>query len=174
MENLIEAIRTALRDDAEPIARRAGMMACRKILAVLETATLETATDEEPTAAATAAPSSTAAVMPPSEATGAPSSAATAAPSSTAAMPPSEATGAPSSAPSAGHVAPPVQMPAPGIDPAAVATLVASLGKLPPEQLLDLAIARLRAALPAGVSVPAPSTPLRFQIVPIHHLGNPK
>jgi hypothetical protein len=54
-----------------------------------------------------------------------------------------------------------------------VATLVASLGKLPPEQLLDLAIARLRAALPPGTTVPAP-TPLRFQLIPLHHLGRSK
>jgi hypothetical protein len=63
--------------------------------------------------------------------------------------------------------------PALPIDPAAVATLFASLGKLPPEQLLDLAIARLRAALPPGASVPAPA-PLRFQLVPLHHLNQIK
>ena len=135
----------ALREDAEPIARRAGLVACRKLLAVLEAA----ATDDGPTTAPTAPPSSETTAAPPSEATAAPSSG---------------ATRAPSSAPTA------AQAPAPPIDPAAVATLVASLGKLPPEQLLDLAIARLRAALPPGVSVPAPATPLRFQIVPIHHL----
>jgi pyruvate/2-oxoglutarate dehydrogenase complex dihydrolipoamide acyltransferase (E2) component len=145
MENLIEAIRTALRDDAEPIARRAGLVACRKILAVLETAT-----DDESTTAPTAVPSS--------EATAAPSSTATA-------IPPNEAT-----APTAAHVTPPASAPAPRIDPDAVASLVASLGKLPPEQLLDLAIARLRAALPPGTSVPAATPPLRFQIVPLHHL----
>ena len=36
MENLIETIRTALRDEADPIARRAGLVACRKLLAMLE------------------------------------------------------------------------------------------------------------------------------------------
>ncbi|HWU88502.1 MAG TPA: hypothetical protein VN253_14550 [Kofleriaceae bacterium] len=59
-------------------------------------------------------------------------------------------------------------MPA-SVDPSAVATLVASLGKLPPEQLLDLAISRLRAALPPGANVPA-TAPLRFQLVPLNHL----
>jgi hypothetical protein len=142
MENLIETVRTALRDDAEPIARRAGLVACRKLLAALEAAT-----DDEPT---TAEPSSEATAAPSSEATAAPSSEATAARTATTA-----------------------QASAPPIDPAAVATLVASLGKLPPEQLLDLAIARLRAALPPGASVPAP-TPLRFQLVPIHHLKQTK
>ncbi len=147
MENLIEIIRTALREDAEPIARRAGLVACRKLLAVLEAAT-----DAEPTTTPTATPPSETTAAPPSEATAASSSAATGT----------------SSAPTA------AQAPAPPIDPASVATLVASLGKLPPEQLLDLAIARLRAALPPGVSVPAPATPLRFQIVPIHHLERMK
>jgi hypothetical protein len=147
MENLIEIVRTALRDDAEPIARRAGLVACRKLLAALEAAT-----DDEPTAATS------------TEATEAP-------PGTAAAMPSSEPTAEQSSAPTAARVAATAQASAPPIDPAAVATLVASLGKLPPEQLLDLAIARLRAALPPDVSVPSPSTPpLRFQIVPIHHL----
>lgn len=151
MENLIEIIRTALRDDAEPIARRAGMAACRKLLAVLEAAT-----DGESTAAPTAATSSEATEAPPGTATE---------------MPPRAPTAVPPSAPTAAGIAATAQASARPIDPAAVATLVASLGKLPPEQLLDLAIARLRAALPQGVSVPAPSAPpLRFQIVPIHHL----
>jgi hypothetical protein len=80
-----------------------------------------------------------------------------------------QAQGVPAATPS-----PPVSSsPAPAIDPAAITTLIASLGKLPPEQLLDLAIARLRAALPAGASVPAP-TPLRFQLVPLHHLRTSK
>jgi hypothetical protein len=130
MENLIEAIRTALRDDADPVARRAGVVACRKILAALEAAT-----DNAPEPAASSEP--------------------TAAPSSTA-LP-----------------APALVQPAAPVDPAAVATLIATIGKLPPEQLLDLAISRLRAALPPGASVPAP-TPLRFQIVPLHHLGRAK
>jgi hypothetical protein len=150
MENLIEIVRTALHDDAEPIARRAGLVACRKLLAALEAAT-----DDEPTVAPTAATSTEA----------------TEAPGTANAMPPSEPTAEQSSAPAAARFAATAQASAPPIDPAAVATLVASLGKLPPEQLLDLAIARLRAALPPGVSVPSPSTPpLRFQIVPIHHL----
>ena len=49
-----------------------------------------------------------------------------------------------------------------------IATAVAMLRGVPPEQLLDLAIARLRAALPAEVTV-APVHPVRFQIVPMHH-----
>jgi hypothetical protein len=129
MENQIEAIRTALHADADPVARCAGLAACREILAALETAT-----DGEAAEAATVQP----------QTAPAPTSAAT---------------------------APPVQTPP--IDPAAIATLFASLGKLPPEQLLDLAIARLRAALPPNASVPAP-TPLRFQLVPLHHLERSK
>lgn len=130
MENLIEAIRIALRDDAEPNARRAGLVACRELLTVLETATAD-----EPAASTAPLPSA----------------------------PPLDLPAAPvSNAP-----------PAPPFDPAAIATVVASLGKLPPEQLLDLAIARLRAALPPNASIPAPQ-PLRFHIVPLHPLGRSK
>jgi hypothetical protein len=144
MENLIEAIRAALRDDADHAARDAGLVACRKILA-----TLEAATDDEAPPAGAAAPSSSS--VPGTETAPAP------------AMPP------PATEPTPG----PPPAPALPIDPATVATLFASLGKLPPEQLLDLAIARLRAALPPGVSVPAPA-PLRFQLVPLHHLERSK
>jgi hypothetical protein len=133
MDNQIEAIRTALRDDADPLALRAGLAACREVLAKLETAT-----DGEPPTPPNVAPASS-----PLPAT----------------PPPAPET---SLAPAA-----------PLIDPAAIATLVASIGKLPPEQLLDLAIARLRAALPQGASVSA-LAPVRFQLVPLHHLGRSK
>ena len=48
-----------------------------------------------------------------------------------------------------------------------VAGIVGALRGLPPEQLLDIAIARLRAALPASATAP-PVEPLRFHIVPVH------
>ena len=48
-----------------------------------------------------------------------------------------------------------------------VAAMVGALRGVPPDQLLNLAIARLRAALPAGTEVPA-VTPLKFSLVPIH------
>ena len=47
-----------------------------------------------------------------------------------------------------------------------VAAIVDTLRKLPPDKLLDLAIQRLRAALPAGAPVVAPE-PVRFQLVPV-------
>ena len=164
MENLMEAIRAAVRDDAEPIARRAGLEACRKIVEVLAAAT-----DSESAPPASAMPTNTAPGVP---------SAPTTVPNEPAAAP-SAPTGTPSApaaapiAPAVAPAAPTTQASAPRIDPAEVATLVASLGKLPPEQLLDLAIARLRAALPAGANVPAPA-PLRFQLVPLHHLRGGK
>jgi len=40
------------------------------------------------------------------------------------------------------------------------------LRQLPPDQLLDLALQRLRAALPAGATVPTPKA-IQFQLVPI-------
>ncbi|HEX4353462.1 MAG TPA: hypothetical protein VHZ95_11115 [Polyangiales bacterium] len=52
----------------------------------------------------------------------------------------------------------------------ALASALVALRGVPPEQLLDLAITKLRAAVPAGVTVPA-STPLKFQLVPIPRGG---
>ena len=51
-----------------------------------------------------------------------------------------------------------------------VAALVGALRGVPPDQLLDLAIAKLRAALPAGVEA-ATATPLKFHIVPLPSRG---
>lgn len=47
-----------------------------------------------------------------------------------------------------------------------VAALVAALRGMPMEQILDLAIARLRATLPAGADV-APTASLKLPIIPI-------
>jgi hypothetical protein len=46
-----------------------------------------------------------------------------------------------------------------------IAAIVETLRKLSPDQLLDLAIRRLRAALPSDAPIPAPET--RFQLVQI-------
>ena len=46
-----------------------------------------------------------------------------------------------------------------------IANAVAVLRSVPAEQLLDLAIAKLRAALPAGTEVPQ-AQPLKFQMIP--------
>lgn len=45
-----------------------------------------------------------------------------------------------------------------------------ALRGLPPDQLLDLAIAKLRATLPADAA-PPPVAPLKFQIIPIPALA---
>jgi hypothetical protein len=101
MENLIEAIRAALADNAPDDARTAGAQACRTILTALETK------PGQPMTAATANdPNST----------------------------------------------------------TQVAQMVAALRGVPAEQLLDLAIARLRAALPAGTEPPR-AAPVAFHIV---------
>ena len=47
-----------------------------------------------------------------------------------------------------------------------IACVVSALRGVPPDQLLDLAIQRLRAALPAGVEAP-PAQPLKFHIIPV-------
>lgn len=51
-----------------------------------------------------------------------------------------------------------------------IAGVVSALRGVAPDQLLDLAIQRLRAALPAGVEVP-PAPPLKFNIVPVPSRG---
>ena len=51
------------------------------------------------------------------------------------------------------------------LNAAAVAQAVSALRGVPAEQLLDLAIAKLRSALPAGVEV-APVKPLEFRYIP--------
>ncbi len=113
MENMIEAIRIALHDDADPATRRAALAACREILTVLETAT-----DSQRTTTAEAAPASS---PPP-------------------AVPPPTTPSTPSVASSA-----PAALPT---DPAAIAALVASIGKLPAEQLLDLMITQNECSRP--------------------------
>ena len=47
-----------------------------------------------------------------------------------------------------------------------IASVVSALRGVPPDQLLDLAIQRLRAGLPVGVEVPT-TPPLKFHIVPV-------
>jgi hypothetical protein len=54
--------------------------------------------------------------------------------------------------------------------PLPIANLVTALRGVPPDQLLDLAIARLRAALPAGTTIPAVQ-PMKFHVIPIPPLG---
>lgn len=51
-----------------------------------------------------------------------------------------------------------------------VQAIVGALKGMPPEQLLDLAIARLKAALPPGTEI-APVPPLAFHLVPVPKLG---
>src|SRR5688572_33423780 len=59
---------------------------------------------------------------------------------------------------------------APPIGPQQVAAIVGALRGLPPDQFLDLAIARLRAALPSEAARPTVA-PVRFQIIPIGQLA---
>ena len=56
------------------------------------------------------------------------------------------------------------------VQPSQVATIVGALRGVPPDQLLDLAIAKLRAAIPPGVEV-APVKALKFNIVPVPRRG---
>jgi hypothetical protein len=71
----------------------------------------------------------------------------------------------------AGHqiarlLVPPPAAPAASVVPAAVASAVEMIRRVPAGQRLDVALGYLRAALPAGAHVPA-SDPLRIQLVPV-------
>lgn len=50
--------------------------------------------------------------------------------------------------------------------------LVAMMRTLPPDQMLDIAIAQVRNLLPPGVNVPAVA-PLKMQLIPIAGIGAP-
>lgn len=50
--------------------------------------------------------------------------------------------------------------------PTPIAQIFGALRGVPPEQLLDLAIMKLRAALPAGAEAPT-IAPLKFQLLPV-------
>lgn len=80
-----------------------------------------------------------------------------------------EALAPPTEAPT-GPTPPP---PAPVIEPQQVAAFVSAIRGLPPEQLLERAIAALRVALPAGAAKPT-STPLKFHIVQLGPLTDAK
>jgi hypothetical protein len=59
---------------------------------------------------------------------------------------------------------------APAFDPVEVAKLVTAARSLPPDQLLDVAIAKLRGALPVGTEVP-PVKPFTFHRVHVPKRG---
>ena len=52
-----------------------------------------------------------------------------------------------------------------------IATMIGALRDVPPDKLLDLAIARLKAALPADTQL-APVTPIKFQFIPVARRGS--
>jgi hypothetical protein len=84
-----------------------------------------------------------------------------------------EAQPAGTSTPSSAEQAPNAPPAAPlGLDAATIGAIIGALRGLPPEQLLDLAIARLRAALPADKQPPPatatpPQPPVRFHLVQV-------
>ncbi len=61
-------------------------------------------------------------------------------------------------------------VPAVAPNASAIADAVGALRGVPPDQLLEIAIGRLRAALPAGVDVPS-AQPLKFHIIHVPKLG---
>ena len=56
--------------------------------------------------------------------------------------------------------------PTPQLNPAAIANAISILRGVPPGQLLELAISKLRSALPATTEI-APSQKLSFHLVPM-------
>jgi len=67
--------------------------------------------------------------------------------------------------PAAPHVPTTLAMPTVPLPSSPIAMAARALRALPPEQLLDIALQRLRAALPAGTTVAAPKG-IQFQLVP--------
>ncbi len=64
----------------------------------------------------------------------------------------------------------PGQVLATAVPESPIAVALSAFRGMPPEQLLDLAIARLKAALPPGAQV-APVQPVKFQLLPVSALG---
>jgi hypothetical protein len=67
-------------------------------------------------------------------------------------------------------LAPPI---APVVNASPIATIAAGLRGMPVDQLLDLAIARLRAALPPDAQA-VNISPVRFQLLPVGALASTK
>jgi hypothetical protein len=65
-----------------------------------------------------------------------------------------------------GAFVPATPPPVPAMPTSAMAQMVGVLRNMPADQLLELALQRLRAALPAGATVPTPRG-IQFQLVPI-------
>ncbi|MEZ4362173.1 MAG: hypothetical protein R3B48_18440 [Kofleriaceae bacterium] len=165
MEDLLNLIRAAAADGSTPQARQEAAAACRTLLQTLEAAP-DGAPDSDGAPALFGSTVSEPTAEPPEVA---------AADASKHAEPPAGAMPEPSAQPEPAPPTAPVAEPMPkgpsthAIDPKAVAAIVASLRSVPPEQLLDLAIERLRAALPPdGGRAPRPlAPPVRFQLVPV-------
>jgi hypothetical protein len=64
----------------------------------------------------------------------------------------------------------PSTQPVPKLDPAAIASAISALRGVPPDQLLDLAIAKLRSALPAGTQA-IPTSGFKLPIIAIPPQG---
>jgi hypothetical protein len=69
-------------------------------------------------------------------------------------------------APTAPVMPPLPTMPTVPLPNSPIAIAARALRQLPPDQLLDLVLQRLRGALPAGTTVPAPKG-IQFQLVPV-------
>ncbi len=167
MNDFLDDIRAAFAADATDASRERGAQACRALHAILSTpagaplvldmpplcmasAGVAAATDLSATATLQAAPS-------PATPIETPSSTPPPTPSQAATLPTFDAQPVPTMP--LGAALPPAA--------AAAVALVNSLRHLPPEQLLELAITRMRAALPADVSPSAPTAPVRFHFIPL-------
>jgi hypothetical protein len=184
MKDLIQLITVAGAPDAPPELRAAGVAACESLRALLSASPSDSTTIAgNPTASPNNAPDPNTALSPPAETTPLaehvatpPTDPRTPSPTAPQSQPPAqlmlpmfappEALAAPLSSAPAPGAAPPTP---PGFDPVAVAAIVASLRGIPADQLLDLAIMRLRAALPAEKAAAplANSQPVRFHVVPL-------
>jgi hypothetical protein len=160
MEDLLTLIRAASGAGATSETRHAAASACRTLLQALEAAPGDALAGQAPPTAAHVEPvaprdaEQPQLVIPP------------------VAVPAAALAGPVASAHSSVVGALP-DAPSRSIDPTAVAAIVASLRGIPPEQLLDIAIARLRAALPPAPAMAPVAQPLRFQLVPVPAQSSP-
>jgi hypothetical protein len=153
MKDLIQIITEAGAPDAPPELRAAGLAACEELHTALSALAHRISEAGQPS---------------PSPPTPAPILAAPIAPTEHVPLPMPSAPTVPAAL--TALLAPPgAPTAAPGFDPVAVAAIVASLRGIPADQLLDLAIMRLRAALPTEKTAAplANSQPVRFHVVPL-------
>jgi hypothetical protein len=179
MDEIFSVLGAGIAPGSTLAQRQAAAVTCRVLLAALETprgqplSLLATQVNSEVPTVAESRASEDVAPATPSDDADAPSAkevpeAASDTPDGSGTAPSAAAEkGSPSPQPAPPQASPTAKPPGAGVDPAAVAALVQAARTIPPDQLLDLAIARVRSLLQTrGQSLPPPvAPPVRFPIL---------